>query len=269
VAAAPHHQESDGLRVSDLTVTFGGLVAVKDLTLHAPIARITGLIGPNGAGKTTTFNVCFGLNRAASGSILFDGEDVSHLSPAARGRRGMGRTFQIVELCESLTVEQNVALGREASLAGRKVRSQLVASHQERDLIAEATWGAMTLCGITGLAGRQAGGLSTGERRLVELARCLAGPFHILLLDEPSSGLDRSETAMFADVLLRVVAERGVGVLLVEHDMSLVMSVCSYLYVLDFGELIFEGGAQEVASSPIVQAAYLGASDLGVQVSSQ
>src|SRR5207244_4131694 len=115
------------------------------------------------------------------------------------------------------------------------------ASPAQHRLTEAATWSAMELCGISHLANRQAGGLSTGERRLVELARCLAGPFNLLLLDEPSSGLDRDETRQFGDVLSRVVDERGIGILLVEHDMSLVMRVCSYIYVLDFGHLVFEG----------------------------
>jgi len=255
----------DGLRINNLTVRFGGLTAVTDLTLHAPTGRITGLIGPNGAGKTTTFNACFGLNRPSGGSILLDEKDVSHQPPAARGRLGLGRTFQIVELAESLTVESNVALGREASMAGGRFTTQVKSSAAQRHEIEQATWASMELCGIADLAKRQAGDLSTGQRRLVELARCLAGPFHLLLLDEPSSGLDRDETLLFADVLQRVVRDRRVGVLLVEHDMSLVMSVCDYLYVLDFGQLIFEGTRQEVAASPIVQAAYLGSAELAAQ----
>jgi ABC-type branched-subunit amino acid transport system ATPase component/branched-subunit amino acid ABC-type transport system permease component len=250
--------EREGLRVDGLTVRFGGLVAVHDLSLHAPTGRITGLIGPNGAGKTTTFNACFGLNRPSSGTIYIDGRDVSRLGPAARSRRGLGRTFQIVELCDSLTVAENVALGREAGMAGANVRHQLMATSDEVAQTEQAAWSAMELCGIAHLADRQAGGLSTGERRLVELARCLAGPFHILMLDEPSSGLDHDETLEFGEVLRAVVRDRGVGILLVEHDMSLVLSVCSYLYVLDFGRLIFEGDVEAVTRSPEVQAAYLG-----------
>lgn len=247
-----------GLRVEGLTVRFGGITAVNDLSLKVPTGRITGLIGPNGAGKTTTFNACFGMNRPSSGQIFLDDADVSAANPAARGRRGLGRTFQIVELCESLTVRENVAFGREAGMAGARIHTQLRASRHEARAVEEATTHAMELCGIAHLAGRQAGELSTGQRRLVELARCLAGPFDVLLLDEPSSGLDREETSEFAAVLARVVRERGCGVLLVEHDMSLVMSVCSYIYVLDFGELMFEGLPAEVAASPVVQAAYLG-----------
>jgi ABC-type branched-subunit amino acid transport system ATPase component len=134
-----------------------------------------------------------------------------------------------------------------------------VASRREARLRRAAALDALEMCGIEHLAGVQAGNLSTGERRLVELARCLAGPFDVLLLDEPSSGLDRNETEQFAEVLRRVVRERGCGILLVEHDMNLVMSVCAHIYVLDFGRLIFEGAPDEVMASPVVQAAYLGA----------
>ena len=247
-----------GLEVDRLTVRFGGLLAVNDLSFRAPIGRITGLIGPNGAGKTTTFNSCSGLNRPSSGRILLHGTEISQLAPAARARLGLGRTFQIMQLCESLTVFDNVALGRESSQAGGRPLSQLVASPADQRLRSAAASEALELCGITDLAGRQAGSLSTGQRRLVELARCLAGPFDLLLLDEPSSGLDRDETARFGDVLRRVVDERGCGILLVEHDMSLVMRVCAYMYVLDFGVLLFEGDAAAVGASPIVRAAYLG-----------
>jgi ABC-type branched-subunit amino acid transport system ATPase component/branched-subunit amino acid ABC-type transport system permease component len=247
-----------GLVVDELTVRFGGLVAVDSVSLQAPLGRITGLIGPNGAGKTTTFNSCSGLNRPSNGTIRLHGSDVSNVSPPGRARQGLGRTFQIMELCESLTVADNVALGRESSQAGARVLSQLFAPRSDilvRDL---ATAEAMELCGISDLAELQAGALSTGQRRLVELARCLAGPFDILLLDEPSSGLDHDETGRFGEILRAVVAERGCGILLVEHDMALVMDVCEYIYVLDFGRLIFEGTPADVASSPDVQAAYLG-----------
>jgi ABC-type branched-subunit amino acid transport system ATPase component/branched-subunit amino acid ABC-type transport system permease component len=249
---------TNGLAVSNLTVRFGGLVAVDDVTLHAPMGRITGLIGPNGAGKTTTFNAFSGLNRPSVGTVTMHGTDISGASPPGRARLGVGRSFQIMELCESLTVTDNVALGRESSQAGAKVLSQLFAPRGDilvRDL---ATSEAMELCGISDLGDVQAGALSTGQRRLVELARCIAGPFDILLLDEPSSGLDHDETTRFGEILRTVVRERGCGVLLVEHDMALVMDVCEYIYVLDFGRLIFEGTPPQVAASIDVQAAYLG-----------
>ncbi len=250
-----------GLQVESLSVRFGGLHAVDNLSFSAPLGRITGLIGPNGAGKTTTFDACSGLNRRVSGRIRLHENDVTRLGPAARGRHGLGRTFQRMQLGDSLTVAENVALGREASLAGSNPLSQLVASPVQRHKIARATAEALELCGIADLAETQAGALSTGQRRLVELARCLAGPFDVLMLDEPSSGLDRDETTTFDEVLRHVVRERGCGILLVEHDVSLVMSVCSYIYVMDFGRLIFEGTPREVATSPIVQAAYLGSTE--------
>jgi ABC-type branched-subunit amino acid transport system ATPase component/branched-subunit amino acid ABC-type transport system permease component len=247
-----------GLAVEELTVRFGGLVAVDGVSFEAPLGSITGLIGPNGAGKTTIFNACSGLNRPRHGRVLLHGHDVSGLTPAARARLGLGRSFQIMQLCESLTVFDNVALGRESSQAGAKVVSQLAASRHDQKVRQRATIDAMELCGISHLADQQAGSLSTGERRLVELARCLAGPFDILLLDEPSSGLDREETERFAAVLTRVVAERGCGILLVEHDMSLIMNVCRHIYVVDFGRRIFDGDPTAVAASSEVQAAYLG-----------
>jgi ABC-type branched-subunit amino acid transport system ATPase component len=258
VAAGNGAARGPGLEVGALSVRFGGLVAVDNLSFSAPMGRITGLIGPNGAGKTTTFDACSGLNRRVRGTIRLNGVDVTRRGPAARGRAGLGRTFQRMQLGDSLTVAQNVALGREAGQAGGRVLSQLVATPAQRRQADAATMAALELCGIADIAGEQAGALSTGRRRLVELARCLAGSFDVLLLDEPSSGLDRDETAAFDEVLRNVVRDRGCAVLLVEHDMSLVLNVCSYIYVLDFGRLIFEGDAAQLVSSPVVQAAYLG-----------
>jgi len=250
--------EGDGLRVTDLRVAFGGLVAVDGLSFDVPLGRITGLIGPNGAGKTSTFDACSGLNRRIGGRIALRGKEVTRMAAPARGRLGLGRTFQRMALCERLTVAENVALGRESGLGGASVLGQLAATRSQRADTRAAAWSAMDLCGITDLAGTQAGALSTGQRRLVELARCLAGRFDVLILDEPSSGLDRSETEALGRILRRTVEERGCGILLVEHDMSLVMNVCEYIYVLDFGKLLFEGDPPNVAASPEVQAAYLG-----------
>ncbi len=256
---APVEREpAPGLEVRDLTVRFGGLVAVDRVSLDAPIGRITGLIGPNGAGKSTLFQACSGFVRPSEGRVLLKGEDVTRTAPATRGRRGLGRTFQVPQLCESLTVEENVALGLEAGMAGAGVISQVVAPRVQREQLAEAAAEAMQLCGIAHLGKLQAGALSVGQRRLVELARVLAGRFDMLLLDEPSSGLDNVETRAFGQVLLRVMEERRCGIVLVEHDMSLVTEVCSYIYVLNFGELLVEGDPATVLSSPAVRAAYLG-----------
>ncbi len=253
-------EQSPGLAVANLSVRFGGLIAVDDVTFEAPLGRITGLIGPNGAGKTTTFNVCSGINRDAGGRVSLKGVDLTGRSASSRARQGLGRTFQRMELCDSLTVRDNVALGHEGPTAGARLAGQVVAVPAERIQTLQSTAAALELCGITHLADKQAGELSTGERRLVELARCLAGPFDLLLLDEPSSGLDHTETVVFGEVLRRVRDERGCGILLVEHDMSLVMRVCDFVYVLDFGRLLFEGTPAEIAASPAVRAAYLGSS---------
>jgi ABC-type branched-subunit amino acid transport system ATPase component/branched-subunit amino acid ABC-type transport system permease component len=253
-----------GLELVDVTVRFGGLVAVDTLSLRAPVGRITGLIGPNGAGKTTTFNAACGLVRTNRGRVLIHGTNVTRNTPAARARRGLGRTFQRAELWNSLSVEENVALGREAAMGGRSMLRQLAATPGQRSTIDDAATAAMELTGVGPLRERQASLLTSGERRLVELARALAGVYDVILLDEPSSGLDPTETERFGQVLRRVVVERGTGLLLVEHDMALVMEVCDYIYVMDFGRVIYAGAPQDVRDSEIVQAAYLGSDEVEV-----
>jgi ABC-type branched-subunit amino acid transport system ATPase component/branched-subunit amino acid ABC-type transport system permease component len=255
---AAHPTTAGGLAVDDLMIRFGGLVAADRVSLAATPGTITGLIGPNGAGKTSTFNACSGLVRPTSGRVLFGGRDVSGFTPARRARVGLGRTFQRVELCESFPVYDNIAIGCEAGLAGGNPLKHVLSRPAARREIDYRVWEAVKLCGLEAVVNTPAHALSTGQRRLLELARCLVSPFQILLLDEPSSGLDRAETDRFGNLLERVVAERGLGILLVEHDMDLVMRVCSTLYVLDYGELIFSGSPGEARNSPIVQAAYLG-----------
>jgi ABC-type branched-subunit amino acid transport system ATPase component len=254
-----------GLDLAHITVRYGGHVALNDVSLTAPVGRITGLIGPNGAGKTTLFNVASGLVRPAAGTLQLHGADLSALDPAARARQGLGRTFQKMELFDSLTVRENVSLGREAALAGRRPWRHLAETGTEQRSRGEAAEQALRLAGIADLAGRPVAALSTGQRRLVELARCLAGQFDVLLLDEPSSGLDGAETVRFGEILTRVVAARAVGILLVEHDMALVMSICDYVHVLDFGTKIFEGTTAAVSSSEEVRAAYLGTEPVSEQ----
>ena len=247
-----------GLAIEDLSIRYGGVLAVDGLSLAAPVGSITGLIGPNGAGKTSTFNAICGLVHPSSGQLLLHGEDISNASPATRARNGLGRTFQRVELFSSLTVRENVALGREAVLAGGSPVSQLMSRPGDSDLILSSVEEAINLTGIDDIVDRRVSEISTGQRRLVELARVLAGPFDMILLDEPSSGLGASETERFGQILADVVAVRGLGILLVEHDMSLVHQVCERVWVLDFGRLIFSGTAAEMVASDIVKAAYLG-----------
>ncbi|MGW2563655.1 ABC transporter ATP-binding protein [Streptomyces sp. NPDC001514] len=246
------------MRVEGLTIRFGGNTAVNAVSFDAPLGRITGLIGPNGAGKTTTFNACSGLLRPSAGTIRLFGQDVTGRPPSARARLGLGRTFQKMDLFDSLTVEQNIALGLEARLAGSRPVRHLWCPRAERRAVRDATEEVLELCRLGDLRHEPTASLSTGQRRLVDLGRVLAGRFELLLLDEPSSGLDTAETERFGAIVKRVVAERGCGVLLVEHDMALVMSVCEHLCVLDFGEMIFEGAPAEVRASETVRAAYLG-----------
>jgi ABC-type branched-subunit amino acid transport system ATPase component/branched-subunit amino acid ABC-type transport system permease component len=259
VPAVPAARAAAGtLAIEGIAVRYGGVVAVEGLSLAAPTGRITGLIGPNGAGKTTTFNAASGFLAPSHGSVVLDDGEITRRSPAARARLGIGRTFQQLQLFDSLSVRENVAIGAEGRLAGANPTRHLMAGAGDAARVREAVDEALELCGIAELAGRHAGALSTGQRRLVELARALAGDSRIILMDEPSSGLDRAETARFGELLMRTVEGRGIGILLVEHDMSLVMEVCRHIYVLDFGRLLFEGSPEEVIASPVVQAAYLG-----------
>jgi ABC-type branched-subunit amino acid transport system ATPase component len=251
------------LEVRGLTVAYGGAVAVSNVSLTAGVGRITGLIGPNGAGKTSTFNAISGLVRPAAGAVLIDGRDVTRTRPPARAQLGLGRTYQRVQVCEAMTVAENVAVGIECRIAGSSAWRQVIPRRRDRADVASRAGAALELCGLETIRNAYVATLSTGQRRLVELARVIATDFTMLLLDEPSSGLDEAETAAFGAVLSRVVSERGCGVLLVEHDMSLVMDLCSYIHVLDFGQPLFDGTPDEVRSSDVVRAAYLG-TDEGV-----
>jgi ABC-type branched-subunit amino acid transport system ATPase component len=246
------------LLLTDLRVQFGGHTAVDDLSLRVPAGTITGLIGPNGAGKTTTFNACSGLTRSSAGRIELFGRDVTRTGPAHRARLGLGRTFQRMELCDDLTVTENVALGYEAAKAGNNPWKQLFTGLGDRQEMRERCQSAIERCGLSSAADRPAGKLSTGQRRLVELARAMAANFKLIMLDEPSSGLNNAETERFGEILLGLVAERSIGMLLVEHDISLIRQVCSYIYVLDFGVLIEQGPVAQVLASKAVAAAYLG-----------
>src|SRR5581483_1641690 len=254
---------TDGLSVRDVVVRFGGLVALNRIDLDAPPGRITGLIGPNGAGKTTLFNVCCGFQKPNEGSVTLAARDISAESPPRRARLGLGRTFQRMELFGSLTVRENVELAAEAAHVGDDPLTQLGVAGGGRKVRSETRRAAQQLIEETGLsavAESLAGEISTGQGRLVELARALARRPRLLLLDEPSSGLDASESHEFGLLLTRLVEERGLGILMVEHDMSLVLTVCKWIYVLDFGRMLMNGSPEDVRQSAEVRAAYLGQS---------
>jgi ABC-type branched-subunit amino acid transport system ATPase component len=246
------------LDVKHVTVRFGGIVAVDEASVYAKGGRITGLIGPNGAGKTTFFNACTGLNRPESGTVQLGEDRLDGHGTANRAHRGLGRTFQRMELFESLSVADNVRAGPSAFFSGFRLLGPLYARAKETKDVERRATDAMERCGISHLARKTVVDLSTGQRRLVELARAIATPFKFLLLDEPSSGLDASETHAFGRVLTDHVAESGVGILLVEHDMALVADICERIYVLDFGKIIYEGTTNDAMNSDLVRSAYLG-----------
>jgi len=235
------------LEADQITVRFGGHQALADVSLTAEPGRITGLIGPNGAGKTTTFNVLCGLQASVRGRVRLDGQDITSLSPHKRARQGLARTFQRLETFSLLTVRENVMAG--AELPPRALRKGRNPQAIADELIERL--------GLGAVADLRVESLPTGSARLVELGRALAGQPRVLLLDEPSSGLDESETAALATVLSDLAAE-GLGVLLVEHDMSLVMGSCDDIYVLDFGQILTRGTPEEIQSDVRVQRAYLG-----------
>ena len=246
------------LEAVDVSVRFGGVHALSDVDLRVEAGGITGLIGPNGAGKTTMFNVLTGLVAPTQGRVCLAGEDVTGWPPHRRGRAGMARTFQRLELFARLSVQDNLVASWEAAHPGAVFGR---GRRERRARVAEV----VDLLGLWGIAGRRAGELPTGMGRLVELGRALCTDPRVLLLDEPSSGLDAGETSRFRDVLLDVVGRSGHGepsVLLVEHDMALVMEVCDRVTVLDFGSRIAEGTPDEIRADPAVRAAYLGESDV-------
>jgi branched-chain amino acid transport system ATP-binding protein len=222
-------------------------MALEDVEIDADLGYVTGLIGPNGAGKTTLFNVITGLQEPTHGRITIDGKDVTGARAHKRARMGVGRTFQRLEIFGSLTGRENVLVAAEIKRRWSRDRSN---ARQVTEQIIE-------LVGIGDFADEICDNLPTGRARLVELARALATRPRLLLLDEPGSGLDTTETEAFGDLLMRL-AEEGLAILLVEHDVELVMRVCQRIHVLDFGRLIATGTAQEIQGDARVQAAYLG-----------
>jgi branched-chain amino acid transport system ATP-binding protein len=235
------------IEAQHLVVRFGEHAAVRDVSLAVDAGTIVGLIGPNGAGKTTTFNAIAGVQRC-QGTVHLDGVDVSKAPPHRRAHLGMNRTFQRLEVFGSMTAYDNIRTA--AEIAGLNRRKGVRGAVAVADRVVE-------LLGLGPIAHRRADALPTGQARLVELGRALATEPKVVLLDEPASGLDDVETQRLAEVL-RALVDEGLAVLLVEHDMDVVMGLCSTIYVLDFGEIIACGTPDEVRADERVRAAYLG-----------
>ncbi len=236
------------LDVNQVSVSFGGLQALNNVSIDVEVGHVTGLIGPNGAGKTTLFNVVTGLLGPNSGRVDLDGRDITRRKPHQRARLGIGRTFQRLETFGSLTARENVLVAAEMrrGWSHDRKRSPGVIADEILDRV-----------GLRAVADDRVDRLPTGTARLVELGRALATEPRVLLLDEPSAGLNESETATLGS-LLREVAGSGLGVLLVEHDMAFVMGTCARIHVLDFGRIISVGSPHDVQGDETVRAAYLG-----------
>jgi branched-chain amino acid transport system ATP-binding protein len=243
------------LEVRDVSVRFGGNTALHDVDLDVEAGTVTGLIGPNGAGKTTLFNVVTGLQEPTGGAVHLDGRDITRLAAHRRARLGIARTFQRLEVFGSLSARDNVLTAAEIRRSWSGDRRSDPRADTDRIL---------ELVGIDHVADERVDAMPTGLARLVELGRALATRPKVLLLDEPASGLDEAESEPFASLLLRL-AEQGVAVLLVEHDVQLVMRVCAVVHVLDLGRILAVGSPAEIQSDEAVLEAYLGAGTAPVE----
>lgn len=249
------------LEARGVCVRFGGVKALAGVDLGVRAGEVCGLIGPNGAGKTTLFDVLSGIRRPDRGRMLLDGVDITRRSPVWRARHGMRRTFQRQQLFGQLSVAENVLVAQEwrggggglpadlLALPGRRARERARRERGER-VLAD--------CGIGALGPSSAGGLPVGRARMVELARAVADPPKVLLLDEPASGMSGPERERLAAVVRRLAEREGCAVLLVEHDVGFVMELCARVVVLDLGTVLAEGTAAEVRANPLVREAYLG-----------
>ncbi|MFQ5516780.1 MAG: ABC transporter ATP-binding protein, partial [Acidimicrobiia bacterium] len=245
--------------VRDLTVGFGGLMAVDHVDLKVDAGTVVGLIGPNGAGKTTFIDALTGFVPTQAGEVLFDGARLEQSPAHERARRGLARTFQGVELFDDLTVLENLQV---ASDRPRWWAPLTDIVRPRRPIQEDAVQWALATLGLEAVADRLPAELPHGQRKMVGVARALAARPKLLLTDEPAAGLDGPETAVLGSQL-RQLLDHNITVLVVDHDMALVMTVCDYMYVLDFGKIIAQGTPAEVRRNPKVVRAYLGEKSFG------
>jgi branched-chain amino acid transport system ATP-binding protein len=244
------------LDINSVTRRFGGLVAVDSVTTKVRQGELVGLIGPNGAGKTTLFNLISGFTPPSSGEIRFKGERIDGLKPFDVARRGMGRTFQNLRIFPNMSVFDNVSVGAVGSL-GAGLGATLLRRRRDADAVSERTFAALDAVGLAGDAEELAANISYGKRKYLEIARALAMKPDLLILDEPAAGLNTSETKGLAAFIRKLHGE-GSTIILVEHDMSLVMSICERVVVLASGRKIADAPPAEVKANPAVLEAYLG-----------
>ncbi len=248
------------LHTEQLRKEFGGLVAVDNVTFDVPRASIVSLIGPNGAGKTTFFNMLTGVYKPTAGLVFFDGDDMTGRPPHASTQRGIGRTFQNIRLFQNMTALENVLVGMHVRLKGNLFEAILRTPRVKREE-REARVRARELLDFSGLRRKDdelGKNLSYGDQRRLEVARALATQPKLLLLDEPTAGMNPQETADFTAFVARLREEQDLTVLLIEHDMRVVMGVSDRVTVLDYGEKIAEGTPQEIQKNERVIEAYLG-----------
>jgi branched-chain amino acid transport system ATP-binding protein len=261
-AAAAPAGAAGGLALDStlITVRFGGLTAVKDVDFTIPLGGIVSLIGPNGAGKTTFFNVLTGLYKPTTGRVHLGDEDITGLPPHVIAAKGMGRTFQNIRLFGLMTAEENVMVAMHSHLHSGVFGTVLRSPRQRREEREgrEMARDLLEFVGIKDVQGEYARNLSYGDQRRLEVARALALRPKVLLLDEPTAGMNPQESARFVDFVHRVRDERGVSILLIEHDMSVVMRVSERVTVLDRGEKIAEGKPEQIKADERVIEAYLG-----------
>jgi len=247
----------DLLKIDSVTRKFGGLTAVNEVSFGMKTGEILGLIGPNGAGKSTLFNLITGALKANSGTIAFLGTDITQLPQRAIAEAGMARTFQHVKLRPAMTLIDNTLLGVYPRTTAGFLKCLLRLDRREEAQSVFDAYDQLAFVGLDGKAMELAGNLPLGSQRVLEIARALAADPILVVLDEPAAGLRKAEKAALA-AQLRAIRQRGVSILLVEHDMDFVMELCDRIVVLDFGCKLMEGTPAEVRSSPAVQEAYLG-----------
>jgi branched-chain amino acid transport system ATP-binding protein len=251
------------LTIEQLSISFAGLRALKNVSFSLHEGEILGLIGPNGAGKTTLLNCISGFYRPDIGRMIFRGQDLVQLRPHDVAHLGIARTFQNLELFPEATVLDNVVVNAMVHYRSNLLYELLNLPLAKRDRLKarQAALDALSLLNLTGYADQRSSELAFGIQKRVEIARAVAGTPKIVLLDEPAAGLNMSESAALGGVLRKLREDRGLTMVLIEHDMALVMNLCDRVVVLDHGEVIAEGTPEKVRSDPTVQAAYLGVED--------